>query len=89
MLEELSYFCVQHTATKRAGDDLDEAAKKKKKKKVVKPESNNTCKYAIGAATDALDQGVYVTGMPTEELTDTWIKVLKKLKVLIDVVLNR
>lgn len=46
--------------SKRPGDsELDGESKKKKKKKVEKPESQNTC--------------VYVTGMPTEELTDTWV----------------
>jgi len=48
------------TASKRAGEGGGDEPKKKKKKKQDKPESDNT--------------SVYVQGMPTEELTDTWVK---------------
>eukprot|EP00656_Telonema_subtile_P036177 TRINITY_DN4013_c0_g3_i1.p1 TRINITY_DN4013_c0_g3~~TRINITY_DN4013_c0_g3_i1.p1 ORF type:complete len:367 (-),score=105.13 TRINITY_DN4013_c0_g3_i1:53-1153(-) len=49
------------TKTKRPAEGEGDDKKKKKKKKFEKPEEGqNTC--------------VYVTGLPTQELTDTWVK---------------
>jgi len=47
-------------AKRQGGEGHGDEPKKKKKKKQERPESENT--------------SVYVQGMPTEELTDTWVK---------------